>query len=54
MKHSVIGSLPCFYSFIIPSLSFSQPEKRKVVSLNGQWDIAVTRLNEQKPPNICF
>jgi beta-galactosidase len=35
--------------FIIPTLSFSQQEKRKVVSLNGQWDIAVTSINGQMP-----
>jgi len=37
------------FVFIIPTLSFSQIEKRMVVDLNGQWDIAITGLNEQMP-----
>ena len=48
MKNSGIGYL-LILLIIIPSLSFSQIGKRKVISLNGQWDIAVTGLKEQIP-----
>ncbi len=51
MIHYFRGFL-LLWALTFPAIMFSQTEKRCVVSLNGEWDFAVTGLNAQMPDHF--